>query len=98
MRFRLLTFAGVEYMVQAWQEGENHWLRLQASIPVVMETESEEGAGTAAPDARQTEVDAFNDRAGAWIFQIPEYKYSTLTKRLESLLKPLESDEANSGG
>ncbi len=99
IRMRLLTFAGVEYQVEAWAGEEpaeetpgdrTHWLRLQASVasgpflPEADGTEREKAEENAATAA------AFNDRAAGWVFRISESKYVAMTKRMEDLLKPLE--------
>jgi len=111
VKFRLLTFGGVEYIAQAWQDGEEHWIALRASVPPgrpaaegtpspesLAQTADDEGepdpdaaaALTPPPDDPAALAAAFNQRAGGWFFRIPDYKYDSLTKRAEALLKPLK--------
>jgi len=112
VKFRLLTFGGVEYIAQAWQDGDDRWVALRASVPparnsdpeetsVAVESTASEAAPEAVDDSMPPKEDpaalaaAFNERAGGWFFRIPVYKYDSLTKRLESLLKP---ETAPAGG
>lgn len=102
VRFRLLTFSGTEYLVHVWEAGESHWLTLSATRPLTGKpappTEAEPAAGAEEPlkdgtdyeDALETA--AFNQRVSEWKYRIPEYKYTSLTKRLEDLLKPLDEE------
>ena len=46
------------------------------------------------PQAVQEEAQTLNERLSPWVFQISQYKYSNMTKRLDDLLKPVE-DAAN---
>lgn len=103
VRFRILTFPGVEYMVQAWQVGDDHWVALQASLPFdkMVENPSEASepgpSSTQAMEAMRAEIAAFNQLASGWWFRIPEYKFTALTKRGEQLLKPLEETAPENG-
>jgi len=97
VRFRLLTFPGIEYTGRAWQDEAGHWIRIGSAIPAAdAGHEAGEpvsgGAGEAATDDADllAESEAFNRRVSGWSFLIPEYKYANLTKRLDQLLKPTE--------
>ncbi|MDJ0657652.1 MAG: hypothetical protein QNJ40_26065, partial [Xanthomonadales bacterium] len=41
------------------------------------------------------EAEAIQSRVSGWVFEIPSYKYSNLTKTMEDLLKPLETEEGS---
>jgi hypothetical protein len=96
VRFRFLTFAGLEYTGEAWQNEAGHWVHLRAAVPA--STDGESGAGEAAPNAGAqaalAEAERVNRRLSAWWFAIPEYKHTNLTKRLDQLLKPQEESGA----
>jgi hypothetical protein len=63
-----------------------HWLRLQASLyetAVESAVEApEEGAGAARERAA-----SINQRVAGWAYRIPKYKYDSMSKRMEQLLK-----------
>lgn len=89
VRFRLLTFEGVEYTVDAWEDEDGPWIQAKASAVVV---EPAEDAGETAEADAEAGVEAFNRQVSGWRFQIPQYKFDALTKRSEALLEPLEDD------
>ena len=99
VRLRLLTFDGIEYTLQAWKDDDAAWITAKASVPA-RATEPAADAESATPDVEnlQAAADAFNRRVARWQFQIPEYKFQTLTQRSESLLQPLEDAQQPSGG
>jgi hypothetical protein len=97
VRFRLLTFAGMEYMAQAWEADDAHWITIRASVPVEASGEGE-GGGPESPEANGAAgniaaAERFNARVEGWVYRIPEYKYANLSKRLDQLLQPLEDDQ-----
>jgi hypothetical protein len=97
VRFRLLTFSGIEYTAAAWQDdAQSHWIMLKAAAPALPAEAEADADVEAATDARLQEVEAFNRRVSGWRFKIPEYKYTAMTKRLEQLLKPIEDSAAAS--
>ncbi len=62
------------------------------------ETASEAGAQDQDP---QLEVEQLNARLAGWEYVIPDFKYNSINKRLEDLLKPLpvvETEDALAGG
>ena len=90
---------GIEYTLQAWKVDGGGWIRAEASVPAAPGESATEGeAGSADALELQAAADAFNRRVARWQFQIPEYKFQTLTQRSESLLQPLEEAEQPSGG
>lgn len=54
------------------------------------ETDSAEDG--AASVVEQAEVDEMQQSVSGWVYQIPSYKYSNLTKTMEDLLKPVEPE------
>jgi hypothetical protein len=44
-----------------------------------------------APSAAQR-ADEINRRVAGWAYQVPEYKFSVMTRKLDDLLKPKEDD------
>jgi hypothetical protein len=40
----------------------------------------------------QAEIDALNARLDRWVYELPQYSRTNLTKRLEDLLKPLPTE------
>ena len=85
-RVRLLTFSGLEVTVEGVIEGEEHWIRLHAAAP---HAESGEAGDE---DPAVAEAKAWNRRVAGWAFRIPAYKYESMTKRMEDMLKPLEAE------
>lgn len=45
----------------------------------------------------QAEAQALQEKVNGWVFEIPSYKYTNLTKPVEELLKPLEEAQAEAG-
>ncbi len=93
VRFRALTFGGLEYIVDAWTEDGSHWLMLSATTPAAVTPIGE--ADVQIPEievSMSAEAERFNEARQGWQFRIPEYKFSSLGKRQADLLKPLESD------
>jgi hypothetical protein len=93
VRIRLMTFAGVEYTGETWQDGETRWLRLQAAVPGgPFLPEGDEEARARAEENAATAA-AANGRLAGWLFAISESKFVAMTKRFDDLLKPLEDAE-----
>jgi hypothetical protein len=106
---RVLTFDGFEVRVEAVEEADAHWLRLLASAPFasVVTTGPESvpdgedadeslDPGRVAEDL-QARVEAFNAKVSAWAYKLPSYKFDSMNKRLEDLLKPLDGNDAEAG-
>ncbi|MGI9302756.1 MAG: DUF4340 domain-containing protein [Gammaproteobacteria bacterium] len=49
-------------------------------------------ASAADHDKIKKEAEQINARLGDWVFQIPNFKYENLTKKMDDLLKPLEEE------
>jgi uncharacterized protein DUF4340 len=69
------TFNGLELDVTGLVEGEHHFIALRAR-----------STGTES----QAEADAINKRFQGWQIEIPAYKYQTMFRPLEELLKKIE--------
>lgn len=101
VRMRLLTFAGVEFMVEMLEQDEQYLLRLNASHPaaavVTNQAEGEERESAQQEIEQQAmhevtqAVEAINKWTAGWVYTIAKYKYEAMTKKPEDLLKPLES-------
>ena len=61
------------------------------------EADSEAEAENSDAESAAAEATELQARLDGWVFRIPSYKYSNMTKRLDDLLKPLEaaSEEAS---
>ena len=95
IRFRMLTFSGVEIIADVMQSGDVHLLRLTASSPLteVKGAETpEEGSveARASADVKKI-VDDINEKATNWAYLISKSKYDVISKKKEDLLKPVEA-------
>jgi len=101
VRMRLLTFSGMEIMVDMLQQDDEYLLRLRAGHPAaaIMENSPvDEAEGSAGQDTEQQAmadvtqaVEDINQRVSGWVYTIEKYKYDAMVKKPEDLLKPLES-------
>ncbi len=97
VRMRLLTFSGLEIMADMIESGDDYLVRLQASHPaaaVIKAEDEDSGQGATAQQADEAvsaRVVDINRKVGGWAYGIAKYKYDTMVKSLESVLKPLES-------
>jgi hypothetical protein len=101
VRYALVTADGLRIDAQllrpvaAGEEGAaggGHWIRLEAGL---YQTALESGV-TAPEDPSDTNSSAeeINRRVSGWAYRIPEYKYDTMTKRMEDVLKTVDSAES----
>ncbi len=101
VRMRLLTFSGMEIMVEILEQGEEYLLRLSAGHPAAaiavntLEGEAEDPTRQdieqqAMADVGQA-VDDINQRVSGWVYTIEKYKFDAMVKKPEDLLKPLET-------
>lgn len=91
--FALLTADGMR--VNGWlieREGE-FWIRLGASAYQAMDqkVESEDGEARKFAEALSERVIGINERVSGWAYRIQQYQFDTLTKRMEDLLKPVDT-------
>ena len=94
IRVRVLTFTGMEVMVEAIEDEEDQWIRLNASAPVDSPDEQGDEVAEQARADLKAAVEEFNARVAAWAYRIPSYKFDGMIKRLEDLLKPMDTGEA----
>jgi hypothetical protein len=92
LRFTLTTEGGLQIEVdgvtipgQAGDDGAEHWLRLRANL---FTTAVDPGTGQVGDeDAAVARAAEINQRVSGWAYRVPSYKYETLSRRMEDLLK-----------
>jgi hypothetical protein len=98
VRLRLLTFSGMEIIAETMERDGEYLLRLEASHPraavaeaqaEVTEPATEDIEAQAGADVAKA-VDDINSRVSGWVYAIAKYKYDSMVKRPEDLLKPLD--------
>jgi hypothetical protein len=94
IRIGLLTANGVQISAELVPSGEKYWIRLEAQIyQSESDTEGEDpGEQTEAGviDDSSDTVTRINDRVSGWAYEIPQYKFESMTKRMDDVLKALE--------
>ena len=90
VKMRLLTFSGVEIIVELSEFNDRHLLRLHASHPAAEVVGHEEIEIRAAVEvaARVAEI---NQKTEGWVYGISEQNYLAMSKTPENVLKPLET-------
>ena len=92
-RFRLVTKDGLQVEVELVailgedeeaSTDDEYWIRLEAGTYT---TAVESGVEEAEDAAGQAEE--INRRVAGWAYRIPKYKFDSMTKKAEDLLKPL---------
>lgn len=76
-----------------------HWIRLHASLyqtavdrPVTDDAgEQDPAAAAESPESTEQRAQEINRRVSGWAYRIPQYKYDSMTKRMEALLKDAEA-------
>lgn len=99
VKMRLLMFSGMEIMADMIASGDEYLLRLHASHPAadvvdsqaVDSIEQQDIKKQAAIEVLKT-VEEINQRVNGWAYGISKYKYETMVKKPEELLKPEESE------
>jgi hypothetical protein len=97
--FRLLTADGLEIRAEVVsaplaeeddQDATEFWLRLTAGVYTTgLDTGVSADADDAAARERAQEINA---RVQGWAYRIPEYKASTMTRRMSDLVQPIADD------
>jgi hypothetical protein len=89
-RFGLLTVDGLNIeaeLATVEGDGENddgRWIRLEAGVfDTAVGSGVDENAGGAAAER----ADEINQRVSGWAYRIPEYKYTSMSKRMEDLVQ-----------
>ena len=101
VRYALVTADGLRIDAQllsldaTGDQGEaesEHWMRLEAGLYQT----ALESAVTVSEDPSDTNDRAgkINQRVSGWAYRIPKYKYDTMTKRMEDVLKTVDSAES----
>lgn len=98
VHFRLLTADGLQLeadLVSRNEEGgkepaeASHWIRLRAGIYTTALDNAVEISDDKSEPLKRAE--SINSRVRGWAYQIPKYKFDSMTKRMTDLLKPEES-------
>ncbi len=84
VNIRTVLFSGLTVDARLLVTQEGPLVRLEAAAPFM------EAAGEENPQLQST-VDEINQRVNGWVYQIPTFKAEALTKRLEDLLREVES-------
>jgi hypothetical protein len=96
VRYRVLTADGLIVeaelvaLAQAGDEGEEHWLRIEAGTRT---TAVEDGMDEEAAAATAERAAAINARASGWAYRVPQYKFESMSKRMEDLVRETEATE-----
>lgn len=106
----LWTWDGIRLDVRVYAVDDTHWATLVAvadpeGVPLLPATGEEASADDAAaeasitPASRQADIDTLNAKLSPWVFQLPTYNASSLTKRatdyIEAAPKPKTDDEVD---
>ncbi len=106
VKLRVLTFSGLEIMAEMVAVEGDYLVRLNASYPAakVVNYKSNPDAGnpdTGADNNQETAQQAaeevaktvkeINQRVGGWAYGIAKFKFETMVKTQEDILKPVES-------
>lgn len=91
VKVSVLTAGGLQVSAKLVSTQEQHWISLSASAYQPAGS-GEPGTETDAPLEPAERVSRITDRVTGWAYAIPVYKAEVLTKRMEDLLKPLETD------
>ena len=93
VNINLLTADGVQVSAQLASVEDQYWISLSASVYQDADSGESDDAGMEADAFGElTErVSRITDRVTGWAFAIPQYKAEAMTKRMDDLLKPLET-------
>jgi hypothetical protein len=94
--YRVVTADGLEIQAEVVaippieedeQDVSEHWLRLTAGVYT---TGLDTGVAAEADDvAARERAQAINQRVQGWAYRVPEYKASSMTKRMSDLVQPV---------
>ena len=101
-KMRLLTFSGMEILADMTDSSGEYLLRLQATFPAA-DIVNNQIKGDDAPEAQEDierkatdevlkRVGVINQKVDSWAFGISKQKYDVMVKKLEKLLKPVETE------
>lgn len=98
VKMRVLSFSGMEILVDLVQLDDEYLLRLHASHPASSVFQDDNEAPVSQQEAEKQAqedvagmVDAINLKAGGWAYGISKQKFEAMVKKPEDLLKPLEA-------
>ncbi len=103
IRFRLVTTEGLQVEADLVERGDEaqgageesetaeneHWLRLVSGLyHTALESGVEQAEDISVTREKAEEI---NRRTGGWAYRIPKYKFDSMTKRMDDLLKSPDS-------
>jgi len=90
----VLTADGLQVSAKLVSREDQYWVSLSASAYKSASSGelAEPGIENQAPLELTERVIQINERVTGWAYRIPQYKAEVLTKRMDDVLKPLESD------
>jgi len=93
VKISVLTADGLQVSAQLVSIEDQHWISLSASVyrPARSQELVEADVETHAPLEPTERVNRITDRVSGWAYAIPQYKAEVLMKRMEDLLKPLDT-------
>jgi hypothetical protein len=65
----------------------DYWIRLQAGLYQTAVESGVEASGGEEDSGTRSRAEAINQRVAGWAYRIPKYKFDTMNKRMEDLLK-----------
>ena len=89
-----LTAAGLQVSAKLVSTQEQHWIGLSASVyeSASYGETADAGMETDSFIEPAVRVNRINEHVTGWAYRIPQYKIEILTKRMDDLLKSLDSD------
>ena len=96
VRYRVLTADGLNVEAELvavpapGDEGDEHWLRVEAGTRT---TAVEDGLDEEAAAATNERAAAINERASGWAYRVPLFQYESMTKRMDDLVRETEATE-----
>ncbi len=81
LRFSLLSADGLLIEAELVEDADDHWIRLVASAP---------SGDDSAEEPTSDRVNSINARVSGWAYRIASYKYDSMAKRMEDMLKELD--------
>ncbi len=92
VRMRVLTFSGLEIMAEMLETDGMNLLRLTASYPAAQVVDYvDDDMALKADDDVAARVTQINQRVSGWAYGIARYKFETMVKTQEDILKPVDA-------
>jgi len=86
------TFDGLKITARAFEANGRHYVRFDVDFDENQVRRFAEPAEVNSATVRD-EADRLKARLSSWIFAIPAYKYDTLSRQMDDLLKPAQAEE-----